>query len=157
MIQAFGCIDGTHIPIKCPKQSSQDYFCYKQYHSLNVQAVSDYKGMFMDVECRWRGSVHDSKVFANSAINKMLRNEEMPSTFQTVIAGHGKIPNYLIGDPAYPLTPFCMKEFDTCSENEEVIFNNLLRSARNQIECAFGRLKARWSIKMDLKLEFYQL
>ena len=32
----------------------------------------------------------------------------------------------------------------------------MLREARNPIECAFGRLKARWSIltrKMDLKLE----
>ena len=28
----------------------------------------------------------------------------------------------------------------------EVIFNSMLRSARNQVECAFGRLKARWAI-----------
>ena len=33
---------------------------------------------------------------------------------------------------------------------------NLLRSSRNQIECAFGRLKARWQIlntRINLKLE----
>ena len=30
--------------------------------------------------------------------------------------------------------------------NEEVLFSQMLRSARNQIECAFGRLKARWQI-----------
>ena len=156
MIQAFGYIDGPHIPIKCPLENSQDYFCYKKYYSLNVQAVCDYKGMFMDVECRWPGSVHDSKVFANSSINKMLRNGEMPATFQTVIPGFEKFPNYLIGDPAYPLTPFCMKEFDNCNSDEEVIFNNMPRSARNQIECSFGRLKARWAIftrKIDFKLE----
>ncbi|XP_047135363.1 uncharacterized protein LOC124812576 [Hydra vulgaris] len=47
MIQAFGCIDGTHVPIACPVENSQDYFCYKQYYSMNVQAVCDYKGMFM--------------------------------------------------------------------------------------------------------------
>ena len=49
-----------------------------------------------------------------------------------------------------------MKEYDTCTSNEQVVFNNMLRSARNQIECAFGRLKARWSIlttKVDFKLE----
>ena len=36
------------------------------------------------------------------------------------------------------------------------MFNTMLRLARNQIECAFGRLKARWRIllrSMDLKLE----
>ena len=89
----------------------------------------------------------------------MLRNGEMPATFKTVIPGFEKFPNYLIGDPAYPLTPFCMKEFDNCNSDEEVIFNNMLRSARNQTECSFGRLKARCAIltrKMDLKLEILQ-
>ena len=70
----------------------------------------------------------------------MFRNGEMPATFQTVIPGFEKFPNYLIGDL---LTPFCMKEFDNCNSDEEVIFNNMLKSARNQIECSFGRLKAR--------------
>ena len=49
-----------------------------------------------------------------------------------------------------------MKEYATCANNEEVVFNSLLRSARNQIESVFGRLKARWSFltkKVDLKLE----
>ena len=156
MQQAFGCIDGTHIPITCPLNKPQDYYCYKGFHSLNVQAVCDYKGAFMDVECRWPGSVHDAKVFANSSIHEKLRNGEIPTVFQTVLPGHEKIPNYVIGDPAYPLTPFCMKEYETCENNEQVIFNNLLRSARNPIECAFGRLKARWAIltkRIDLKLD----
>ena len=39
MIQAFGFIDGTHIPTKCLLEISRDYFCYKQYYSLYVQAV----------------------------------------------------------------------------------------------------------------------
>ena len=49
-----------------------------------------------------------------------------------------------------------MKEYAHCLQNEEVVFNNVLRALRNQIECAFGRLKARWSIltkQIDLKLE----
>ena len=49
-----------------------------------------------------------------------------------------------------------MKEYDNCSSNSKVVFNSLLRSARNPVECAFGRLKARWSFltkKVDLSLE----
>ena len=110
----------------------------------------------MDVECMWPGSVHDAKVFANSSINMKLRNTTLPQVFQMPLQGAGKIPNYLIGDPAYPLVPFCMKEYEHCSNDAEVIFNNMLRSARNPVECAFGRLKARWAIltrKVDLKLE----
>lgn len=35
MTQTFGCIDGTHIPIKCPSENSQDFFCYKQlFHQV---------------------------------------------------------------------------------------------------------------------------
>ena len=156
MIQAFGCIDGTHVPIRRPVVNSQDYFCYKQFFSLSVQAICDCRGYFMDVECMWPGSVHDAKVFANSSINMKLRNTTLPQLFQMPLQGAGKIPNYLIGDPAYPLVPFCMKEYEHCSNDAEVIFNNMLRSARNPVECAFGRLKARWAIltrKVDLKLE----
>ncbi|XP_047137567.1 uncharacterized protein LOC101235978 [Hydra vulgaris] len=156
MIQVFGCVDGTHIPIVCPTNHSQDYFCYKQYYSLQVQAVCDYKGSFLDVECMWPGSVHDAKVFSNSSINTNLRSSRLPGTFQTITKNKIKVPCYLIGDPAYPLLPHCMKEYSTCKKNDEVIFNSMLRTARNPIECAFGRLKARWKIltkKMDLKLE----
>lgn len=153
MIQAFGCIDGTHVPIKTPSTDSHDYFCYKQYYSLNVQAVCDYRGMFIDVDCRWPGCVHDAKVFANSTLNHRMRNGSLPRTFNTLSNERQKVPNYVIGDPAYPLTPYCMKEFESCTANAQVMFNELLRSARNQIECAFGRLKARWSI-LTRKIDF---
>ena len=139
MLQAFGCTDGTHVPIFPPVKYLQDYFCYKMFHSLNVQAVCDYRGIFMDVECRWPGSVHDAKVFANSSFNKKLVSGQMPKTHVSVwFPGSETLSNYVIGDPAYPLTPFCMKEYDTCASNEQVMFNALLRAARNPIECAFG-------------------
>ena len=66
------------------------------------------------------------------------------------------VPNCIIGDPAYPLTPFYMTQLHTCSSNAEVVFNKLLRSARNPVESAFARLKASCSIltrKMNLKLD----
>ena len=95
-------------------------------------------------------------MFANSSINHKMRGGQLPKTFITLVPGYKAIPNYLIGDPAYPLTSFCMKEYRTCVTNEEVLFNNMLRSARNQVECAFGRLKVQWGFwtrKVDLKLE----
>ena len=41
MHQAFGGIDSTHIPILRPIDNLQDYFCYKMFFSLNVQAICD--------------------------------------------------------------------------------------------------------------------
>ena len=110
----------------------------------------------MDVECKWPGSVHDAKVFANSSLCRKLQSGEIHLSPYNLLPGYDALPNYIIGDPAYPPTPFCMKEFQTCEENKHVIYNNMIRSARNQIECAFGRLKGRWRIltrNMDLKLE----
>ena len=143
MVQAFGAIDGTHIPIMAPSANLKHYYNYKSFHSLNVQAVCGYHGLFLDVVCRWLGSVHDAKVFANSGINGNW-NSQLPKTYQCILPDMTPFPNYIIGDPAYPLTPFCVKELDTCSNNAEVAFNSLLRSARNPVKCAFGRLKARW-------------
>ena len=52
MLQTFGCIYGTHIHIKRSTENSQDYHNYKQFFSLNVQAICDSRGRFIDVECK---------------------------------------------------------------------------------------------------------
>ena len=103
MLQGIRCIDGTHIYIKLPIENSQDCYNYKQLFSLNVQAVCDSRGRFIDVECEWPGAVHDGKVFPNSATSKNLRDNLLPITYSTLLPGPDPIPNYLIGDPANPL------------------------------------------------------
>lgn len=60
--QAFGCINGTHIEIMQPTENPHDYFSYKQKYTINAQAVCDWKGMFIDIEVKWPGSVPDGRV-----------------------------------------------------------------------------------------------
>ena len=107
-----------------------------------MQAVCDARGYFLDVECMWSGSVHDAKLFANSKIHQKLRDAELFISWKTLSCGSTKVSTYLIGDLAYPLTTYCIKEYESCKYNEEMIFNNILRDAGNKIECGFGRLKA---------------
>ena len=38
-----------------------------------------------------------------------MRNKELPKSYSMVLPGHKKVPHYVIGDPAYPLTPKCLK------------------------------------------------
>ena len=152
MTQAFGCVDGTHIPLKAPTVNSQDYYNYQQFDSLNVQGICDYKGYFIGVDCRWPGSCHNAKVYANSSINKKMEHKEITIIYKQIIPGEAKIASYLIGDPAYPLTSFCMKEHECRKSNGQTVFNSMFREARNPIECAYGFLKARWGI-LNKKIE----
>ena len=44
--QAFGCLDGIHIPIRQPIENSQDYFCYKMKYSLMFKLFVTIEGYF---------------------------------------------------------------------------------------------------------------
>lgn len=155
--QVIGCVDGTHIPIRQPTENPHDYFSYKLCYSLNCQAICDAYGRFVNVEIKWPGSVHDARVFANSSVQKNFSERKFKLFYKQLgVTQDDSVPQLLLGDPAYPLLPYLMKEYESCNTNEEVIFNLMLRGARNQIECAFGRLKARWRIllrPMDIPIE----
>ena len=50
--QAAGAIDGSHIPIVRPDESASDYYNRKGYYSVIMQAMVDFRGLFMDVLCK---------------------------------------------------------------------------------------------------------
>lgn len=83
-------------------------------------------------------------LYLNSSINEALKNEGIPNIFRILVPGKDEVGVTSLGDPAYPLLPYVMKEYPHFHDESYSIFNQVLRDSRNPVECAYGRLKARW-------------
>ena len=93
-------------------------------------------------------------MFANSKLIHSLRTG--PSCLRDIFEGKDLIPIFIPGDPSYPLMPYLMEYAGGGSSCQEQYFRYRLCSARNVIECSFGRLKARFActkLAMDINLD----
>uniref|UniRef100_A0A452GLE3 Putative nuclease HARBI1 n=1 Tax=Gopherus agassizii TaxID=38772 RepID=A0A452GLE3_9SAUR len=138
-----GAIDGTHIPILAPEHQGTQYINRKGYFSMVLQALVDHKGRFTNIHVGWPGRVHDARVFRNTTLFKRLQQGNyFPD--QKITVGDVEMPVVILGDPAYPLMPWLMKPYTGSLDSSQELFNYRLSKCRMVVECAFGRLKARW-------------
>ena len=99
----------------------------------------------MDVSIEYPGSVHDARVFTNSKIHDMLKNKVIPPCEREILTGYPKVPICLLGDAAYPLLPFLMKEYPGGgAQIEQKFLSHRISSSRMVVECAFGRMKLKF-------------
>uniref|UniRef100_UPI0037E89879 uncharacterized protein n=1 Tax=Semicossyphus pulcher TaxID=241346 RepID=UPI0037E89879 len=130
-----GSIDGCHVRIKTPPgPSGQDYLNRKLFPSIQLQAVCDGKGLFINTYVGFPGSVYDTRVLKSSRI---YREALYPP------------PGYfIVGDGGYPCTETPVAIITPYREplqgRVQSQFNYHHAKARCIIERAFGMLKTRW-------------
>ncbi|KAJ3655329.1 hypothetical protein Zmor_014464 [Zophobas morio] len=123
-----GCIDCTHIKIKNPDgRRPLLYCCRKGFYSLNVQVICDSNTRIMDIVTRWRGNVHDSRIFNNSRIK-----EDFESNLKQGI---------LLGDSGYACTRYMLTPLLQPRTAAELRYNAAHKGTRVVIEHCFGRWK----------------
>ena len=134
-----GAVDGSHIPIKCPRVDHECYFNRKKFYSLVLQAVCDHEMRFTDVFVGWPGSAHDTTVFDDSDLGRLS------ATNPSALFRDG---THLLGDKAYCLTPTLLIPYkegrDLDNSSERLRFNKAHSSTRIVIERAFGCMKGRF-------------
>ena len=78
-------------------------------------------------------------MFTNSTLNMKFKIGEIPRCPKVIVEKEDPIQVFILGDPAYPLMPYLMKEYaNGGSTVQEQYFGYRLCSAQNVIECAFG-------------------
>ncbi|KAE8295650.1 hypothetical protein D5F01_LYC06585 [Larimichthys crocea] len=138
-----GAIDGSHIRIKPPARHRIDYLKYKGFYSINMQAVCDSTGRFLDIFVGYPRSVHDTRVMKNSSLYKVRRYPP---------------PGYiLLGDGGYPCldTPICLMTpyKEPVTGPVQGRYNYRHAKGRSIIERAFGVMKTRWRCTLFKALE----
>ena len=140
--QCIGAVDGAHIKIKRPVKNPTHYVNRKGNFTLNRGGTVGCNCCFIDVLIKWSGSVYDARMFRNSALNGMSRDGTIPKCERIIVEGEHSVLVCILGDPAYPLLPFLMKECLKGRKNSsQRFFGQHLSSARMVIECAFGQFK----------------
>ncbi|KAJ8714150.1 hypothetical protein PYW08_007770 [Mythimna loreyi] len=91
-----GCIDCTHVAIIRPVENEERFYCRKQYHSLNVQLISNADMQIISVDASFGGASHDSFIWANHPLKEHM---ELISRNESI---------WLLGDSGYPLRRYMM-------------------------------------------------
>ena len=136
-----GCVDGTLINIDSPSNHEEVYVDRYGDHSLNVMMICGPNNYFYAVNANWPGSVHDSRVFRNTAIYR--RFEQGWRLFPGAV---------ILGDSAYATRPWLMTPLHSNpGAEDERRYNNAHKLTRKLVEDSYGILKEKFPCLNDLR------
>ena len=92
-----GAIDGKHIRIQCPANSGSDFYNYKQFFSVILQAVADSDLRFITAEIGAYGKESDGGVFARSDSKVLFERSSELLGKQMLRDNSANLPFFLLG------------------------------------------------------------
>ena len=109
--KVIGCVDGTHIEVKVPKNDVSETFRNRKGRmTLNVQMVCGPNELIYDIVASWPGSAHDSAIWTSCLLRSQFESGIFPNEY------------HLLGDSAYPLTEYMMTPIRNATITRESIF-----------------------------------
>ncbi|XP_031438457.1 putative nuclease HARBI1 [Clupea harengus] len=100
--------------------------------------ICDSTCLITNVEAKWPGSVHDSRIFRESTLCHSFEQ--------------GHYDGLLIGDRGYACKPYLMTPYAEPAPGPQARFNEALAQTRARIEMTFGQLKARFRCMRGLRV-----
>jgi hypothetical protein len=104
-----GAIDGKHIRIKKPANSGSMYYCYKNFYSIGMLAVTDATYKFVTVNVGSYGKDSDAGVFDACPLRRGIESGRINFPEETILPGSTiTAPFVFLGDEAFPLSEYLM-------------------------------------------------
>lgn len=139
---AIGAVDCTHVLIEKPNLYGDEYVNRKGLTSLNIQVICDAEEKITSFDCRWPGSVHDSRIWRNSDVLGIIKYNDAGAL--------------LLADEGYGIAPWLMTPFKDAHGELKNSYNCLHSKERIIIERVFGQVKRRFPMlkeKIRVKTE----
>ena len=136
--KCIGVLDGKHIMIRAPPNSSSMFYNYKGFFSIILMALVDADYRFVFVDIGHYGSNGDSGVFRGSWFGQNYMNGTLnlpgPKQLPNYPRG-GALPHCIVADEAFPLQMDLLKPFPRGKNVQrlpyrQTIFNYRLSRAR---------------------------
>lgn len=147
LLNCFGFIDGTVIPICRPRENQRIvYNGHKRVHAMKFQSVALPNGLIGNLSGPFEGRRHDST---------MLNESGLLAHLQRVAFVNGE-PLCVYGDPAYPLNVHLQAPFRNIMTQAERDYNKEMSKVRTSVEWLFGNIRNFFKFvdyKKELKLQ----
>ena len=117
-------------------QHADQFYNRKGRFSLNVQVIADGFQLIRDIDVKYPGSVHDSRIWTNS-----MARIHMPGR-----------QYFLAADAGYALSDSVLKRYDEPANPAQRLFNyRLCQACVKMTECLYGMWKPRFPVLTNMR------